>query len=51
MNKVLALLGALVLAVIAYTALSPQSANDESAAALRMYDRRTASCQVPMPRS
>jgi hypothetical protein len=33
MNKVLALLGALVLAVIAYTALSPQSANDEGAAA------------------
>ena len=33
MNKVLALLGALVLAVIAYTALSPQSADDEGAAA------------------
>ena len=33
MNKVLALLGALVLAVIAYTALSPQSANNDGGAA------------------
>ena len=33
MNKVLALFGALVLVVIAYTALSPQSADDQGATA------------------